>query len=177
MIVPDSDPGQGTMPPMELTRGERGTPNNSPIRRRSSTPSTPTSPGIKGKFPLDLTCGCGKRFPDVGQLHSHQLDLQHFKDKYCYLCDKRFQKLSNFKRHNDTQHSQKRATHLCVMCNKSFARYDNLQDHQLKKHSAICCRHCHLSFPSRQELKEHVQAAHRGPKMLRIANHNSKHAK
>ena len=166
MIVPDSDPGQGTMPPMELTRGERGTPNNSPIRRRSSTPSTPTSPGIKGKFPLDLTCGCGKRFPDVGQLHSHQLDLQHFKDKYCYLCDKRFQKLSNFKRHNDTQHSQKRATHLCVMCNKSFARYDNLQDHQLKKHSAICCRHCHLSFPSRQELKEHVQAAHRGPKML-----------
>ena len=166
MIVPDRDPGQGTMPPMELTRRERGTPNNSPIRRGSSTPSTPTSPGIKGKFPLDLTCGCGKRFPDVSQLHSHQLDLQHFKDKYCYLCDKRFQKLSNFKRHNDTQHSQKRAAHLCVMCNKSFARYDNLQDHQLKKHSAICCRHCHLSFPSRQELKEHVQAAHKGPKML-----------
>ena len=161
----DEYAGQETTPSTGLIQRERSTPN-SPIRRGSSTPSIL---GIKGKCPQDTTCGCGKRFPDLSQLYYHQLDLQHFSENYCFICDKRFKKQSNFKRHNDSQHSLKKPTHQCWVCNKTFARYENLQEHQLKKHSIICCRHCHLPFSNRQELKEHVQAAHRGIKMLQMA--------
>ena len=168
----DEDSNQETTPSAELIRRERSTPN-SPIRRGSSTPS---SVGIKAKCLQDLTCGCGKRFLDASQLYYHQIDLQHFTDKYCRLCDKRFKKLSNFKRHNDSQHSIQKPQHPCSLCKKVFARYDNLQEHELKKHSTISCRNCHEHFDNRQDLKEHVKAAHRGIKMLQMAILNPEHA-
>ena len=147
-------------------KDERGGGPQIPGRRRSaaSTPGTPmaTSPGIKGKCPEDLACACGRKFADVSQLYYHQLDLNHFTELYCYLCDKRFSKQSNFKRHNNSSHSLQRMAHICWVCNKSFIRYDNLQDHQLKKHSMIGCRHCHVGFPDRAKLKEHVQTVHKG---------------
>ena len=139
--------------PINLVRTRSGT---------SSTPSTPTSPGIKGKCPMDMTCACGRKFADVSQLYYHQLDLNHFSELYCYVCDKRFTKQSNFKRHNNSCHSLQRMVHTCWVCNKSFVRYDNMQDHQLKKHSLIGCRYCHALFQDRVELKEHVQTSHKG---------------
>ena len=163
-VLSDEEPEEEELQTRDPTCKNRRTPVGSPARRGSN--NALPNPGIIGSYPEDLTCGCGKSFPDICQLYYHQLDLQHFKTKRCLLCEKDFSKMSNFKRHNESYHSLKRTQHACGLCNKTFLRFDNLQEHQLKKHSLIVCRSCDVTCESRQELKMHVKLVHRNAKNL-----------
>ncbi len=157
---PETCPPMGELDP-PMSPPTWGSPNGEPPLTVTPPSLIPPTRTRSRTTPDTLTCGCGRKFEDATSLYHHQLELQHFTDLHCNLCNRRFSKASNFRRHNETLHAGTQGAHRCCSCFKTFRRRDNLQDHQLRQHRVISCSYCSASFPDRGTLREHVRDVHK----------------
>lgn len=87
----------------------------------------------------DLICpkaDCRLEFKEGLDLLRHQVTEGHFhQDKICKLCDKKFTRLYDLKRHILSVHEN--ITFQCPHCAKLFKRLDTFKTHQAKAHQQL----------------------------------------
>ncbi|KAH8923737.1 hypothetical protein BT69DRAFT_1218647 [Atractiella rhizophila] len=97
--------------------------------------------GSVKKEPTVYTCqfpGCGKEFPKLYSLKSHQTAHQTAKGFSCRFCDAKFNRAHDQKRHERLHEATK--VYVCQGCNKDFTRLDALKRHKTNLRVLPACK-------------------------------------
>ena len=80
----------------------------------------------------------------------------------CYICEKKFPRNYDLKRHEDSVHKKKKL-HQCPICHKTFSQECEIKQHTdsiHEKQKPHKCPICDKSFARKYELKTHTEIVH-----------------
>ena len=117
-----------------------------------------------GEYPCYL---CEAVLDSRKDLRLHTIDSHRDSpSKVCPKCELAFKEISSVRRHIKTVHV-KAKQYICSFCEKKYMHKYDLEKHFQNKHSSSdnnggrnFCPHCHLTYPSIAQLKQHMQSVH-----------------
>lgn len=97
---------------------------------------------------------CGEKFSSNFHLAKHSAKVHNKNDHPCKQCTKVFATATQLEGHTERVHYPKKLQ--CTKCAKMFSTERLLKYHDKSHHTATICKLCFIQFPSRKELRSHL---------------------